>query len=205
MNKTNQIIDYAWRNNQLFVLEKEHSLKIYLNVYKKVADKQAGYSLVKTYANDLTRINPWRIDCEDIDGDGIAEICLGVFKTTHFDENEGNRIFLFDFDTVLRKKWTGSKLGDVLIDYRFVENVNKDRKDILVISEDNNEKCKLLLCQWFDFGFVVINESEKYDQLVFIDKRQDELQRINYRIDDLEGRASFSQCKGLILRENSKE
>ena len=123
----------------------------------------------KPYTNDLTVLQPYRLDVVDVDQDGQEDIVIGVMKYTHFDAMMKPRVFVFNYhQRNLIKKWTGSALGDAMLDYRCVPSTTEKPCLLMVIDQGEDEEGQRLKAfQWFNFGFVMIAQSEAVVGLKF--------------------------------------
>lgn len=64
----------------------------------------------------------FQIDEGDVDRDGKVDALVGVFKSTHFDSIQRKRLFIFkNHKGYVRPLWLGSRLANLLEDFRFVE------------------------------------------------------------------------------------
>jgi poly-gamma-glutamate capsule biosynthesis protein CapA/YwtB (metallophosphatase superfamily) len=94
--------------------------------------------------------NPWKIELLDVEMDGNPEIILGVNKSTRYDKNNENRIFVFNRDKdYIYPKWLGSKLAYPFIDFK----TDKNGSLILLEKIADSEKGMITLYKWNGFGF----------------------------------------------------
>lgn len=118
------------------------------------------------YTKDFTDLKPWKIVLADVDGDGEKEILIAVHKTTHFDAEAKNRLFIFTFDgEKLYKKWTGSQIAGWWSDF-YVGDLLPIRGEQLLFVERIDGGARLQLYYWFDFGFQLLATSATYDDIV---------------------------------------
>lgn len=66
---------------------------------------------------------PWpvyRLECGDLTGDGIPEVCVGVVKPTRYHPREERRLFIFHLfeGRYIRPLWLGSRVGNTLLDFQ---------------------------------------------------------------------------------------
>ena len=86
-----------------------------------------GFTLRKEH-DSLYWLNDWKLpypvyqyQTGDIDGDGHIDAIVGVIKSTRFYPEKARRIFIFkEINKKARPMWLGSKLGGILVDFRFV-------------------------------------------------------------------------------------
>ncbi len=163
-----KVIDYDIKDHFLYVILGDQKDFIYgktVAIYK-IEEVETKIQLIKQYENDFSKVKPWKINCKDVEGDGETEIIVGVYKKTHFDPNEGNRVFVFNWDgKKIYKKWTGSKLGNKLMQYEFIDFLDLKGDELIVVDLDEGGKEKLLIYYWFDFGFSLLAESKSYDRI----------------------------------------
>lgn len=87
----------------------------------------------------------------DIDNNGIDDMMVGVTKTTRFDPQMANRLFIFqNVEGYVRPLWLGSRLGKPLIDFCFIES--KAGPCIRSIEQEKSGKCLIAEYQWRSFG-----------------------------------------------------
>lgn len=122
----------------------------------------------RRYESDFTGLKPWKVDLADVDGDGNEEILVAVQKTTHFDKEEKNRLFVFNFNgEILTKKWTGSQIaGRWKYFYAddWIGRINGD--ELIFIEHEDDFGDRLHIYYWFDFGFQLLASSDWYDEIV---------------------------------------
>ena len=88
---------------------------------------EQGYSLRKQH-DSLYWLNEWRLpypvyqfQTGDVNGDGHIDAMVGVEKATRFYQEKSRRLFIFkQVNGKVRPLWLGSKLGGILVDFRFV-------------------------------------------------------------------------------------
>ena len=80
----------------------------------------------------------FRFCCDDLTGDGIPEIGVGVIKGTRFSPEPDKRLFLFHLTDgrLIRPLWMGSHVGARLDDFRFddalIRTVERGSADSLI-------------------------------------------------------------------------
>lgn len=58
----------------------------------------------------------------DVDGDGVDDAMVGVIKSTRFYPEKARRLFIFkNKNGYVRPMWMGSKLGGILVDFRYAD------------------------------------------------------------------------------------
>ena len=122
--------------------------------------------LKEIYAYNCKELNPWKVQTSDVDGDGMTEIALAVYKTSPFHPVMAKRPFLYDWiNGGIFPKWRGSRLSRPFDDYVFAD-MDSDGKDELVSAEHLADGGKVLSCYcWKGFGFEKIAESEGFEDI----------------------------------------
>ena len=132
-----------------------------------VLNRQEKEEWERFYENNFVGLKPWKLSLSDIDGDGEQELLTAVLKTTHYDKEEKNRLFIFNYrNGKLIKKWTGSDIAGRWENFITGELVNTKGEEIIFITEAENGQEKLLVYHWFDFGFLMLAQSEHYNDIV---------------------------------------
>lgn len=129
-------------------------------------DASGGW--VRVYENDFKDLKPWRIEIADIDGDLRKEVLIAVNKTTHYDPETKNRMFIFNYDydgAKLVKKWTGSQLSGDWKTFYAGDLLSIPGDELIFIERMEANKERIGVYYWFDFGFVHVAESELYDPI----------------------------------------
>ena len=113
------------------------------------------------YSIDLAGIKPMKVQIGDINGDGINEVAICVYKTAKFHEVMAKRPFFFDLvEGNLIPVWLGSRLSRPFDDYVLFD-VNADGVDEIVSIEHlENGGRVVALYEWKGFGFEVITQSD---------------------------------------------
>ena len=123
-----------------------------------------GKTVQKTYDAPFGKLNPWKVQVCDVDGDGKKEVSLGVYTRAKYHPVYARRPFLYEFhNRRLYPKWLGSRLSRPFDDYVFCD-VDGDKKDELISVETTQDgKKELNAYQWTGFGFESIGISPAYD------------------------------------------
>lgn len=130
-----------------------------LSVYRKTGDRYSLLSKVKI------QHNVYQFAVDDINGDGVLDMLVGVIKRTRFDPIEKKRLFIYTMDKEhIRPLWLGSKVGTGLEDFRVI--TFKDAKSVLTIESDSFKTYSIRLYTFGSFGPVwrkniVIRRSNK--------------------------------------------
>jgi hypothetical protein len=160
------IIDGAIDGMKAYTIVSTGQSKDYGNLFV-VFHRNESKGWEREYTNDFKALKPWKLELGDVDGDDSTEILIAVRKTTHFDAEEKNRMFIFNYDDgQLIKKWTGSQTAGVWNDF-LVGDLLKIKGDELIFVEqaENNEE-HLSVYYWFDFGFVQLAESGNFKNIL---------------------------------------
>lgn len=83
----------------------------------------------------------------DVDGDGSTDALVGVVKATRFYHEKGRRLFIYkNKDGRIRPLWMGSKLGGILVDFRF------DNGKVRSLERTTDYRYVVAEYQWQGFG-----------------------------------------------------
>jgi len=108
------------------------------------------------YQFDLTEIKPLDIQAGDINGDGIAEIAVCVYKTAEFHPVPAKRPFFYDLkEGRLEPIWLGSRLSRPFADCILFDVDHDDIEEIISIEFTENGNKVLTVYDWKGFGFEV--------------------------------------------------
>lgn len=139
--------------------------------------------IVRIYHMDDLR--PWQVHITDVDGDGISELSLGVYKKTRLDPQLAKRPFLYNFNSNgLSPKWLGSRLARPFDKYIFY-NMDSSMAEELISIEDNENNKKLInIYTWKGFGFESLGQSRFFDDISCIKKTKDKKIKAKVKILD---------------------
>lgn len=143
-------------------------------------------SMKEIYRRSFSPLNPWKVQTADVDGDGVREISIGVYKTTVFHPVMAKRPFVYGWDgKEIYSKWLGSRLSKPFDDYIFTD-IDGDRMDEIVAIELREDGEKLLNSyKWKGFGFEAMGESKAYNdicELSFIISEADDRNNFSARV-----------------------
>ncbi len=102
------------------------------------------------------RWKPWKLQIADVDGDGINEIIVGVYKPTKFFPKPHNCLFVYGWrNNKAYPKWLGSSLSRPFTDFQFA-NLDGEKGDELIALETTLKGKKSLgIYRWDSFGFTL--------------------------------------------------
>ena len=85
------------------------------------------------------RLNPWKLQIADVDGDGQREIVAGVWKKSPMDQVMARRVFVYSWNGArMLPKWLGSRLSRRFDDFVMCD-VNGDNWDELIALERTSD------------------------------------------------------------------
>lgn len=91
----------------------------------------------------------YRFDTGDVDGNGVVDAIVGVEKSTRYDPVVRRRLFIFkNHHGHVRPLWLGSRLGQPIIDFRFVP----ESANIRVIETEASGLFLVAEYRWKSFG-----------------------------------------------------
>lgn len=113
---------------------------------------------------DLSGIKPMKVQLGDINGDGVNEVAVCVYKTAKFHPVMAKRPFFFDLvEGNLIPVWLGSRLSRPFDDY-ILYDINADSFDeVISIERLESGQRVLAVYGWKGFGFEMLAESEAFD------------------------------------------
>lgn len=182
LQQKENIIDYVIEGTRAYAFISKEGRSDYGDffvVFEQGADK--GWTRV--YENDFTGLRPWKIRLADIDGDGVEEIVTAVCKVTHFDPEEKNRLFVFNYeDNKLIKKWTGSEIAGRgnWNDFIVGDLLPIPGSEVIFIEQSENGEEHLGVYYWFNFGFQLLAKSGDYKDIQSITITGENLMQITY-------------------------
>lgn len=147
----------------------------HLEIYQdyEIKDGSVELSAVPMYRFDLTQIKPLFVQAGDINGDGIVEIAVCVYKEVKFHNVLAKRPFFYDIEKgELIPIWLGSRLSMPFLDY-ILADLDEDGVDELISIEVLKDGRKqILMYDWKGFGFEVNASSDEFvKDYVFVKKR----------------------------------
>ena len=127
----------------------------------------------QVYRKNYSHLKPWKIALGDVDGNGIDEISMGVYKESPLHPIMAKRPFIYSFiEGEMQPKWRGSRLSRPFIDYDFYD-LDYDGIDELVSIEILKEGRNIISAyKWKGFGFEGFIESEDFESISDLDKKE---------------------------------
>lgn len=120
----------------------------------------------EVYRKDYTELKPWKIAIGDIDGNGVDEVSIGVYKESPLHATMAKRPFIYSFeDNGLRPKWRGSRLARPFEDYNFIDLDDDGIDEIISIEILEDNRRIINTYKWKGFGFEGYLESKSYDNI----------------------------------------
>ncbi len=117
---------------------------------------------------------PWKLETADVDGDGILDIILGVYKKTRFFSYPHNCLFVFGWNQKdVFPKWLGSRLSKPFVDFTFAEVDGKNGAELISIEKTSYKKYCIVVYRWCGFGFAGNWQSESFSDIRFVENNDD--------------------------------
>lgn len=183
--------------NELIVLNKApfHKFGSEVIIYRGIND------MTEVYREDFSELKPWKIDTGDVDGDGIYEVSVGVYKETIFHQIMDKRPFIYSYrDNRLLPKWRGSRLSRPFTDYIFYDLDMDDSDEIISIEILEDGKLILNSYKWIGFGIEGFLEGEIYDKIYGLHKGSELTVTVEKNGNKINGRVVIKDNQLLIER-----
>ena len=141
--------------------------------YGKELVIRSGGKELGTY--DMEDLKPWKVQTTDVDGDGVREISVGVYKTARFHPVMAKRPFIYNWDKEgLSPKWLGSRLSHPFDDYIFCDIDGDDMEELIAIELLSNGRKIVNSYKWKGFGFEGMGESVEFQDIMALQKQEPE-------------------------------
>ena len=129
--------------------------------------------LLKECDGNLTQVwlaghlNPWKLEVGDVDGDGLIEFAVGVWKRSPLDPVMAKRVFFYSWDgDLVRPKWLGSRLSRRFDDF-ILFDINTDGwAELIALEIADGGKHRIAIYRWLDFGFEWLACSDEIDGII---------------------------------------
>ena len=173
------------------------------STYGKELVIRSGGRELGTY--DMEDLKPWKVQTADVDGDGVREISVGVYKTARFHPVMAKRPFIYNWDKEgLSPKWLGSRLSHPFDDYIFCDIDGDDMEELIAIELLSNGRKIINSYKWKGFGFEGIGESVEFQDIMALQKQEPEkrgIQMVTADIlkDDHWKNVNFSYQNGKLI------
>lgn len=100
------------------------------------------------------RLNPWKLELGDVDGDGGRDIVVGVYKKSRYDPVMAKRPFVYAWDGKhLVPKWLGSRLSRRFDDLAVGEMDGRRGDELVALERDGAGNRRVAVYRWYSFGF----------------------------------------------------
>ena len=142
----------------------------------------------EVFKKDYSHLKPWKISIGDVDGDGIDDISIGVYKESPLHPVMAKRPFIYSFrDGQMQPKWRGSRLSRPFDDYDFYDLDGDGTEELISIEILEDGRNLINSYKWKGFGFEGFMESKDFQEINSLDKRGDGI-----FINTKEGRVEFT-------------
>ena len=204
LDRHEKLIDYCKEEDKVYALLNQKGLSTYGDlfvVYRKGEDEEWE----RIYDNDFKDLKPWKIEIADIDGNGKKEILIAVYKMTHFDKEEKNRMFIFNYDgEKLYKKWTGSQISGIWTDFYVGDLLSIKGSELIFIEQREDKREQINIYYWLDFGFAFLASSESYYDIQNLSITGDNRIQITCKEEKKEETITLMVKDGKIVKTDSK-
>jgi hypothetical protein len=172
------LLSYSLENEIILGYAYDQSTGYLFCILGKTGKKYGGrLAIYRLLDNEIRKIfygdeehNPWKIMLADVDGDGIVEVCVGVWKKTRYDPRYDNRLFIYGFEEGrLYPKWLGSRLSSPFVDFSFYDMDNDGTDELVALEIQRNRQKRIMIYKWQSFGFItykVLCENIEADSLL---------------------------------------
>lgn len=201
LTEEERLIDYTVEGKIAYIFVSTTEDREYGDRFLVLEQRENG-EWERSYENDFSGLKPWKLRLSDIDGDGEKELLCAVRKTTFYDREEKNRLFIFNYkEDKLVKKWTGSDIAGSWEDFITGELVDTKGEEIIFITATDAGLEKLFIYHWFDFGFLMLAQSGDFEDVLKVEIVGESKLGITYN----EGQKKserFQLVKGNVLKMN---
>lgn len=114
----------------------------------------------------MENMNPWEIKIADVNGDGIQEIGITMYKKTRFHPVLANRPYIYFWnENEIAPYWRGSRLSRPFSQYGYKDVNNDGRDELIAVEYLKNGKEVIHVYAWKGFGFESIGQSKSFNQI----------------------------------------
>ena len=119
---------------------------------------------------DLTDLKPLKVQLGDVNGDGVNEVTLCVYKTAKFHPVLAKRPFFFNLvEGNLIPVWLGSRLSRPFDDYILYDIDADEIHEIVSVEALEDGSRVLAVYNWRGFGFEMLTQSKEFDGTLCFD------------------------------------
>ncbi|NLO10243.1 MAG: hypothetical protein GX129_10320 [Clostridiales bacterium] len=198
LNENELLIDYTIDESLAYTLINTNGIDEYGDLF--VVFERNEDTWQRSYENDFKNLMPWKVELADIDGDNITEILIALRKTTPYDKEIKNRMFVFNYqDDILSRKWTGSRIAGIWREFYPMELLSTPGQELVFIEQAEDDKEKISIYSWFDFGFFMIADSEAYPMIQNVTMKGENSLEITYYEEEEEKSQILSIVEGKLL------
>jgi hypothetical protein len=196
-----ELIDYTIDGPLAYALINNNGIEEYGNSF--IIFDRKDDTWLRAYENDFKNLMPWKVEVADIDGDNTPEILIALRKTTPYDKEIKNRMFIFNYqDNILSRKWTGSRIAGIWREFYPIDFLSTPGHELIFIEQAEDTMEKLSVYSWFDFGFFMVADSETYPNIQTVAMLDENLLEITYFEDEQEIKQNLTTLKGKLLPKN---
>ncbi len=113
---------------------------------------------------NLSDIKPMKVMLGDVDGDGLKDVSVMVYKRTEFHDIMAKRPFFYNIKNgQLNPLWRGSRLSRPFTDYVLFDIDNDGVCEIISAEILSDGKMAVAAYGWLSFGFEMLAESAEYE------------------------------------------
>ncbi|WP_052636440.1 hypothetical protein [Peptoclostridium litorale] len=153
--------------------------------------------ICKELTKSMKDMNPHDINTSDVDGDGIFEISITMYKKTRFHPVMAERPYIYYWsEDSINPMWRGSRLSRPFSEYLFYDLDGDKREELIAIEYLENGSQLLNAYSWKGFGFESTAYSTAYDEITGLKKRVDKsgASRLLAQI-DVDGKAEWIEVE----------
>ena len=119
-------------------------------------------------------MNPHNIKTADVDGDGVSEISITMYKRTRFHPVMDERPYIYYWDEeIVHPMWRGSRLSRPFGNYIFYDLDGDKQEERIAIEYLEDGRQVVNAYGWKGFGFESIACTKAYDGVKKLEKRVD--------------------------------
>jgi hypothetical protein len=197
------MIDYTIDEAYAYTLTSKNGIKEYGDTFAVFERRDDTWNRI--YENDFKNLMPWKLELADIDGDDVREVLIALRKTTPYDKEIKNRMFIFNYqDNILSRKWTGSQIAGIWRDFYPLDLLSTPGYELVFIEQANDSMEKISVYSWFDFGFFMLADSDVYPNIKNIHIPDKNLLEITYSKDEQEIKQILTVKNGKLLEKDNQ-